>query len=397
MTSPSEPQAHPRYPTASQLPRAASCLYPWAPNVAWADDAPGPAAKLGTAVHGAIAMSLTGGVTILAAAPTTSDEWRLYTAWQRSELSAVPSDALVEPAFAYSHWSDETGLIGCNVGRDYGKYASASGFLCGSADVTWCADGLATVIDWKVTLRPDSGYSEPAAESRQLWALGLFASRYYRVHRARLVRAVISPRGVETDEYTMDAADLDATRDALRAMAAAIDSGRAEPNPGDHCRYCPARAVCPAQQEASAQLGTAATIPPPASLAAVPLSAAIDSPERAAYVLARLPMLRSAVEDMEQRLRAYADEHGGIATEKGVWCRKEQKRETIDLGNSRGAHVLTDLGLGAAVDVSTSKSAIDRAAKDAGLPRSTVVDALGALRDLGCVRETTTTSYGVRK
>jgi hypothetical protein len=103
--------------------------------------------------------------------------------------------------------------------------------------------------------------------------------------------------------------------------------------------------------------------------------------------------IRAAADAVETALKEYADSEGGIEVKPGVrWSRREYVTERITINDS--ARQTLERELPGALQVSTSKEAIRRAAKAAGLDAKAVEkELLATLRLAGAVKATTTAKY----
>lgn len=232
-----------KYPTASQLQRAFSCLYPWRSHVEWLDDAPGYPSRVGSAVHEAIEHHLCSEeVNVQAIADrhgvSALDVQKLYDVWSAWAATQVDLGGDVERAMsADGHLVQEHGL---RVGRNYPDEACVPG----TADLVEAT----RVTDWKTSLGIDTT-AAPAAENWQLHALAAMANK----KRVRLV--VITENGVREDEA--DANHHEDTLGRVLNMQRTIDLDVMPPAPGAHCAYCPAAHACPATSAAqTAIVGT---------------------------------------------------------------------------------------------------------------------------------------------
>ena len=234
------------YPTISQLKLASECLYPWAEGVAWTGGGPGVPARVGSAVHACVEHLLTGSdysealvadqafahsVDISLVLPLL-DRWR---AWASAQERLLGGD--VERAFAYD--GRVVTALGTRLNRSYPPEAARA--IVGTADlVTYGVgegSGTGCVTDWKTSLGIDTS-ADPASKNHQLHALAALAN----VDRVRLV--VITEAGVRVDEAP--AMPRGHVISGLDALMQTIDAGGIEPRPGDQCKWCPARAGCPA-------------------------------------------------------------------------------------------------------------------------------------------------------
>lgn len=240
-----------KYPTASQLPRAFSCLYPWRLHVEWKEDAPGYPARVGSAVHKLIEYTLCGedhGDAVVDAvaheyAVDMGDVARLFDRWKEWHATQVGVEGDAEVAWAYCPVEHHSLRVGARIGRAYP--APLSHYIVGTADLC-SAD---TVTDWKTSLGPDST-AAPAADNEQLHALAAMSG----ASKVRLV--VITDDGVRVDEAP--ARKPEHTLARMTSAMLTIELDNAGPNPGSHCAYCPAAHACPATTQAQTAIVGAA-------------------------------------------------------------------------------------------------------------------------------------------
>lgn len=312
-----------RLPSGSRTALALACQWPWqAEAQPWPADPPGAAAERGTRIHAAVAMRLDDRAPAVEVVDDEHDAADIIAdaiARLMSAHAAAPMTLATEAAYAWHPERDEAVLLGVHIGRAYGE--APPGSYCCSADVVWTSDGVVHVYDVK-TGRAE--HVESARENAQLATLALAASRAHGCSRA--VVGLVFEDG-RVDAHELDALDLDAHAERLRDLARGIDAQRAQPAPGTHCGYCPARSVCPTTREAVAE-----TLP--ALAQAVGMLDPITSPEDAAARIVKLRMVKDAWETAEAGvdalLRAYAAERGAIPLGNGK-VRKlvEASRETF--------------------------------------------------------------------
>lgn len=376
--------------TASKIGALASCQW-WArEGVPWVDT-PGAAAALGTRVHAAIEADLTG-------VEWTDEEAepyvRSYVAWrdrvQGERLLATEQPIALDLA---------TGRV---RGIEKGEHRSYAGRipteLVGTADMVWLgADGVRVVDDVK-TGRPEN--VDAIASNAQMLTLGLLWARWLGVDTIRVRLVFVSPFQTYTDEATLDAFDLDAWEGRLQEYARTIPSS--EPQPGQHCRYCPAAGACPVAVGAIALVEAE---PVRVRLPVVARSEDISSPAHARDQYETLRAVKAATDQAWEALRRWVDENGPVELEDGrTYGARSTTRESVLLETPEALEVLR-LRLGraweAAVDVSTSKTAIKAAAKvaaeamggkAAAIERATIE----ALRAVGAIRSKTTHGYEER-
>lgn len=373
--------------TASKIGALASCQW-WArEGVPWVDT-PGPAAALGTRVHAAIEADLT-------SAPWADAETepyvRSYIAW-RNRITGERLLATEQPIAL----DLETGAVRGIEKGEHRSYAGRSPTeLVGTADMVWLdADGVRIVDDVK-TGRPEN--VDDIATNAQMLTLGLLWARWLGVDTIRVRLVFVSPFQTYAEEATLDAFDLDAWEGKLREYARTIPS--AEPQPGQHCRYCPAAGACPVAVGAIALVEPA---PQRVRLPVVARSEDITSPDHARDQYEVLRAVKAATDQAWEALRRWVDENGPVELDGGrIYGARSTTRESVSLDTPEALEALRSrLGPAweAAVDVSTSKAAIKVAAKAAaeatGAKASAVErSTIEALRAVGAIRSKTTHGY----
>ena len=237
-----------KYPTASQLQRAFSCLYPWRSHVEWSENAPGYPARVGSAVHECIEHRLCDeDVNVQAVADrhgvSALDVSKLYDVWQAWWSQNDRKASLVIESAAGYDGSLGPQTYGQRIGRAYPDHSADA--IVGTSDLVEYTDEGSTVTDWKTTLGIDST-AAPAADNEQLHALAWMAS----AGKVRLV--IISEDGVRVDEAA--ARDDMAQAKRMAGLMLSVELDNAGPNPGSHCSYCPAAHGCPATSAAQAAI-----------------------------------------------------------------------------------------------------------------------------------------------
>jgi CRISPR/Cas system-associated exonuclease Cas4 (RecB family) len=162
-------------------------------------------------------------------------------------LGRIPEGAEPEVALAYDPEADRAERLVLGAARHYPSDAR----VYGTADLVGVRGGAAFVADYKTGVKKVN-----ARDSMQLRFYALAASRVAGVAEAHVEMLYLRHDG----SWSVDAADfdefvLDETREELRAIRAAQVNavtvvergGLPELMPGPHCEYCPASAVCPAQ------------------------------------------------------------------------------------------------------------------------------------------------------
>ena len=120
--------------------------------------------------------------------------------------------------------------------------------LFGTADaVTWKPRTKTLVVD---DFKYGAGIPVKVERNPQLMYYGLGALLACNFPAEKVTLRITQPRCDHPDgsvrSWTIDAIDLLDFRADLKAYAEATERADAPLNPGDHCRFCPAAAVCPA-------------------------------------------------------------------------------------------------------------------------------------------------------
>lgn len=284
-----------RLPSASSLKRAMKCpASALLPQTASESEA----ADKGNALHTYLAGVITarGEAEKLSALLAVPEQWREEA--EGIDISFLPRFEWVwtEVAFAYNPGVGMARVLGFDIGRHYEKYGwMPEREYPGTADLVGLAeDGTLWVLDWKTGNAFDV---EPAERNWQLHFLGLCASRVYGRDRVR-VGIVRTKNGTRPDLFDMEAFDLDAASEDLKALAAALASGERKLVEGEHCSYCPAYHHCPTKTA----LIRALSVTP--GVVAEQITALL--PEDAGKAYMRLKMVRQAIGQVEKALREYA-------------------------------------------------------------------------------------------
>ena len=171
-----------------------------------------------------------------------------------------PVEILPETAFALS--PDATEAVVLPETEDHRDYSQApEGWVCGTADVVVICEHEKTVAitDWKTGALASV---TPAEENLQLRFHALAAARVYRVDRVIAQVAHVGPDGaIHPSPCEFGPEDFEQIADELRGITEEVSraaAGGQDPHPtfvvGEHCRYCPAFAACPAQAGAAQAL-----------------------------------------------------------------------------------------------------------------------------------------------
>lgn len=126
---------------------------------------------------------------------------------------------------------------------DFGKWVP-EGF--GTADALIVSDATLEVCDYKHGKGvPVSAVDNPQARCYGLGAIAAFGDLYGFTH---VRNTIIQPRLDSVTEETLGRVDLlDWATNELAPAAEQAWKGKGEFNPGDHCRFCAARAICSAR------------------------------------------------------------------------------------------------------------------------------------------------------
>lgn len=287
--------------TASALDRVLQCPASAAlPTVSTTSKA----AERGSVVHEYLCRVIDGSTAENALALVPDEHRARCSRIPLSRLLAKLDHAKAEPAYALHAATGTASRLGYNIGRDY---QVDDGHIAGSTDVE-ALDGRAdnygrpVVIDWKtgqdVTPARDNAQIKFAA------ACAMQMCDEYEVE-GRIVY-LFDDGGIRVDSAVFTAIELDAFIDEVhtahvQALAARdlIAAGNV-PNVkmGDHCRYCPAMASCPAHVGLARQL-TVTVDDLKAKLATL-------SPQEAGDVYTRLKVIKRQVEVMDDGLKALA-------------------------------------------------------------------------------------------
>ena len=365
--------------TGSSLPLLRKCQW-WARPEVIAPPAKPPteAMELGNQVHAMIEATIQSKALRSTGGDEAMDLFAEWAAWWGSTaMSAGKWQA--EVAYAYDPHADKARCLGESMAR---KYEVEGSEIAGTIDALLLEDDHAIVIDWKTGM-DFAGMTADAADNWQLRLYALAVSRAHKVDTVKVMIVRITPHGVRTTEYTLDALELDAVAGEVASLVKAAPTS--QPTPGSHCRRCKVVAACP-----TTAVATTAIAP------VEPVELAITSPEQATAALVRLRQVQAACEQMESLLKAYAEANGGIALDNGKrWTKQSSERELISLNHAdgpQGIDAINSYGAGKALETktTTSKAAIERELKAAGLKGKELrakMDALMAdLRAAGVVR-----------
>lgn len=370
--------------TASNLHRLAHCTY-WArDDVQWTPSDDSAESIDGTQTH-----ALAAGVDVPDATPRARQLYRSYQQWCAD--SGEHANIRRELVMAYDLASDTARIVASAGERDYSGRRPTE--VIGTFDVVGHAykDGRdivgAPYVDDLKTGQPEGAH----VEQLLLGALCLSRMEHAAEYPARFI--FVRDDHVFTRDYEFDAIELDAFADWLRERDAATPGSA--PNPGSHCRYCPA-ANCPEAQAALARIvAETPIIPSPHRL---PLHAdQITSPAHAAWTYAQLRAVKQIEAHVWGALRTYAEQSPIDLGNGRAWGRKTTRRELIELTGPESIAVL-ERCLGErwrdACSFDASQASIRRAARGGPEPVAKVLrETLAALRAIGAVSVKESVTY----
>lgn len=175
-----------------------------------------------------------------------------YAVWDGQPLYAKEMDGYVE---TYVDYVKQVAL-GCHAPYvaleqrvDFGIWVR-DGF--GTADCIIISGDTLHIIDLKYGKGvPVSAENNPQL---QLYALGAWSKYKFLYDIKTVVLHIVQPRLNNISSWEISIDDLLKFGDYVGPIANLADQGGGEFNPGDHCKFCPGRAVCRARAEYSVQL-----------------------------------------------------------------------------------------------------------------------------------------------
>lgn len=290
----------------------------------------------------------------------------------------IPRGARAEVKLSYDVAARTGKIIGEGVGRDYGSPGPFE--IVGSCDVLGSERDRVVVIDWK------TGHAdvEPAASNWQLWFYALAAARALGKSEATVI--VVYTQSSRVDQYDIDALELADFAGSLERLhvrvaevKAALDRGETmETREGPWCKHCASKHVCPSKVALIGQLGGLQVI-----------GEAVTK-ETAAKAYEQVVRVEALVRDAKKRLETFVDEQGPIdlggGRMYGRYVRKGNERLSGDVAVQAIAEVVGESAkefASVAIERSTTKAAIERAAKQIGCKRGTAPAVIRRIRELG--------------
>ena len=387
-------------PSASNLYRLYSCQWAYRDDVEYPPDTrPKLAAELGSAFH-----EVAEGVSIEQAIehyPSANREdlellVGLHAAWWQ-HLSDKPW--ILEKAFA---WDVVSGTVReCErPTRDGHRYVVSDTEVPGTIDLLLVKDDRVLVGD----LKTGRGLKTIDEYIDQLEFGALCAARFYGKSQAKVFVNHVTPEatagktvrlkdgttfeaesGVLVTSKSLDESDFKRVEDKLRQAVLAIRYSR--PIPGDHCQWCPAKAVCPTSRESFAAMG------PPTSLVRPGYNSGlidkIRTPEEATKLYDFVARAKGLVDHAEAMLKDYATNVAPVDLGNGKeWGPVERTTEYINL--DAALPVLKQTvgdGYSNALDMKITKASIRRMfeAQDKPGAAKKTADVLTALAESGAI------------
>ena len=378
--------------SASRRYIAQHCLW-WArPEVVLDPRSSSDAASLGSALHRAAELGQDGEEVDLAAVALQYglskqqteelrdlfDQWFCWWTLQHAGRSWCS-----EVALAYDPLTDAARALPSQGARDYSRATPDE--ICGTLDL------LVVDLDGaeNVDLKTGRGSHSVQDHLLQLEHGAVAMARIHGLDEVTVKTAHVTPAGVLVTRRTLDVFALDAAaltmRDELRRIPTA------QPNPGDHCGWCPAKGSCPETLRLVQQVLGDVSVD-------VPITDPVDSQPVARALLDGLPRVEAWVKARRKLLEDFAKREPVDLLDGRRWGSVEKRGyEDFDLSVVGAVEFLRDvLGVAAdvAIEVDTNKSAIQRALRRllASRPESKRGDAgtmerliLQRLRELGAL------------
>lgn len=221
-------------------------------------------------------------------------------------LWADLKDGLAEATFAFDPTSQTARLLGTSLSRQYDN----TGEILGTADLVahHCDTEQVVIVDYKTGLIPVD-----AATSHQLAFLALAAHRHYDTED--VVARIVHIREDSTFHFNERVYDAELLRDfaahlgelqqVISVFAKWHEMGKTLPvNIGEHCKYCPALASCPASAAVFENLQWATDKDSLAAWDVARLNA-----QEAGALWDRLQLIKKALDVQDAALRDYAREN----------------------------------------------------------------------------------------
>ncbi len=361
----------PLLPSPSKLTLAEACLFPWSIHAPAAPVDAGTSHRhfgsgistVGEAAVNGVVLDLRELAESLGLTPADVSRFVLtakHVVDAIDDLRTDPevTDLRAEVSVAYTTTMTSARL--CALHAPGGAAADErEGERSGALDLVYRRAGKLVVRDWKSG--PRAREHRPA-DTVQLLAYGVAAALAFGDQAATLELAHVDESGVYVVADELGALDLDAAAIRVAGLYAASARRDGVPTPGSHCveSYCPIVSICPATVAAIEAIHDAAEAPA--------MVVEFDSPEHAASVRQRSRMVRAALDAIDEALKTYAKTTPIPVGNGKVYGVRMASRDSIDLAKPGAVAVLEKhlgaFGVDTAIERSTSKAAIHRAAID---------------------------------
>ena len=204
-------------------------------------DTASPYAEEGTLAHAIAARKLKQRLGLDAAAEEAEIEQLAarHYAPEMEEHTDCYADIVLEK-LAAAQAADPDARLMVETRLDFGRYVPRA---FGTADAIVLSDGLAEVVDFKYGRGVE--VSAEHNEQMMIYALGayLLLNADYLIDRVRMT--IVQPRIGNLSEWELSAVELMTwAEETLRPRAELAWYGGGEPEPGDWCRFCRAKAQC---------------------------------------------------------------------------------------------------------------------------------------------------------
>lgn len=360
-------------------------------------DEGGSASQRGTAIHTFLS-DVASGLTVESALRNCPEEWR--SDCEQIKLDGLPLSLaegwVSEPAYAYDVVKRTARFIGLNIGRNYGDVSSTEIPL--SLDVINAKNGIPlTVYDYK-TGRGHDSYAPAPEKNWQLKLGALVLTQQASEHDCMVGLIHIHDDGTHTKkEHLLTNDGLGHAANEIERVSGVVkelrqlvaNGGTPSVNEGPHCDFCPAKLACPAKvglikllADAPERAVDLLRIGTPSPLAGDDVKQQVLSlltKENAAQAYTVARRISRVSGQIMSALAAYAstdpiDVAPGVAYGKHSFASDE-----IDgaCAYQSAKNILGEDSARVAVEMTTSKAAIDRAVRDAkerGAWSGTLVD-----------------------
>lgn len=370
--------------SASKRALQIQCQFWLRDDAAWFDDGGSASRENGDELHGLAAAEINGDLDAIAG-PKALEMFRgLRELLDRIRRNAaqVGAEVLAEVSYAFSPSSHKARRLGVGLSREARDAMLEGDEYPGTIDLAIIyrrKDGGASEIeiaDHKTTYVG----GEPQDASDQLATYLAMACRAEGADEGGFYPIVVTPNDSRPGKPTvMSLMDIDAELDVLSNELLA-DVSDAQPNPGPWCRgrYCPARAGCPATQEAIEQ------VVPAEALVRKPYVPGQGFADEAQVRQGRTvrKLLEAALAAMAADEKAWLINHGEVSYPDGSRLYLQSittERPMLDIPGA--AELLRSRGAGAAIELSATWNGIKEAAGDAAAK-----EIREALRKMGALK-----------